>query len=140
MTTINPLTYDQIMETLPALVADCLAMDAEEVTPDMVFCNEGESIEILDLNFRCEKTFGIKSPFRLFLGSRDLLTLDEDGYLTREAIDFIGENYPFFAAKVDADGLDKWRPNDLLTHFTVEMIARFVLHAATEGQANTEAA
>ena len=66
--TTTALSYEQVMETLPAIVADCLALDLEEITPEMVFCEE--SIEFLDLSFRCEKAYGIKAPFRLFIGSR----------------------------------------------------------------------
>lgn len=140
MTTSTTLTYDLVLERLPPLVADCLGLDIEDITPEMVFCRDGDSIEILDLNFRCEKAFGIKSPFRLFLGSRDQLTLDGDGYLTDGSVTLIRENYPFFAEKMDVGGKPRWTPNDLLGHFTVEMIARFVLLAAAQQAANSQAA
>lgn len=140
MTTSIPLSYEQVMEKLPAIVANCIAIEVEDITPDMVFCHDGDSIEILDLNFRCEKAFGIKSPFRLFLGSKDQLTLDADGFLTDDSVQFIRDNYAFFAAKMAAGGQSRWTPNDLLSDFTVEMIARFVLHTAAQQPANSQAA
>ncbi len=140
MTTSTTLTYDQVLEKLPAIVAECQALEIEDVTPDLVFCQEGDSIELLDLNFRCEKAFRIKSPFRLFLGSKDHLALDAEGYLTDGSVAFIRDNYPFFVEKMEAGGQSRWTPNDLLGHFTVEMIARFVLLAAAQQAANSQAA
>jgi acyl carrier protein len=133
-------TYDEVMEKLPALVADCLALEIADVAPDLVFCSDNDSIEILDLNFRCEKAFGIKSPFRLFLGSKDVLSLDDQGRLTEASMQLIRENYPFFAAKFDAGGGTQWTPNDLLAQFTVEMIARFVVQATEQQSAGSQAA
>lgn len=138
----TPLTYEQAMLRLPQILVDCLSVDLEDVTPEAEFVGDlgGESIDLLDLNFRCEKAFDIKSPFQLFTGSRDQLTLDCDGFLTEQSIRFIDENYSFFAENLSADGSSRWKPQDLLGHFTVEMIARFVLHAAAEQAANSHAA
>lgn len=140
MTTVTTLTYDQVMAKLPAIVADCLGLDEEEITPDLVICPDKESIEILDLSFRCEKAFQIKSPFKLFLGSRDYLTLDADGNLSPESLRRIREVYPFFAAKYEAGGRMQLKPHELLEYFTVEMIARFVVQAVAEQAANSQAA
>ncbi len=140
MTVPRPWTYDEVMDKLPALVAECLGLEIDEVTPDLVFCSENDSIDLLDLNFHCEKAYGIKSPFRLFLGSKDLLSLDDAGHLTDASMRLIRDNYAFFAAKFDADGRTQWTPNDLLGHFTVEMIARFIVQAAEQQSAGSQAA
>ena len=132
MTATTALTYDHVMEKLPDIVADCLAIDRKDVTPDWVFCEAGDSIDYLDLNFRCEKTFGVKSPFKLFIGSRDELPLDGEGNFTEDAFRLIQETYPFFASKLIATGQAKFQPKDLLDHVTVDMIARFVLHAGNQ--------
>lgn len=119
------------MKQLPSIVADCLAVEIEDVVPSAGFFAElgGDSIDLLDLSFRCEKAFGIKSPFRLFHGSKDQLTLDGD-YLTAEAVQLIRDTYPFFAARLDRSGRDKLRTQDLRDLFTVDVIAQFVIHAA----------
>lgn len=132
------LTYDQVMEKLPAIVADCLAIDVEEVTPEMVFCEE--SIEFLDLNFRCEKAFGIKSPFRLLLGSRDQLVVDADGFFTDKSLQLLRRTYPFLAARIDADSKSRLKGIELLNYITVDAIAKFVVQASEQQAANAQAA
>lgn len=132
------LTYDQVMEKLPAIVADCLAIDLEEVTPDLVFSNE--SIELLDLNFRCERAYGIKSPFRLLTGSRDLLTVDADGYFTDSAMALIRQAYPFLSEKLEREGVTRLQGVEIMNHLTVEIIARIVVQASEQQVANAQAA
>lgn len=129
----NELSYDDVMQRLPTILADCLAIDPEDVTPTAGFFAElgGDSIDLLDLSFRCEKAFGIKSPFWLFHGSKDKLTLDDGEFLSAEAIRLVRETYPFFAEHLDQLERDRFRNQDLKDSFTVEAIAQFVIHAAT---------
>jgi acyl carrier protein len=132
------LTYEQVMEKLPAIVAECLAVDLEEITPELVFYED--SIDLLDLSFRCEKAYGVKAPFRLFVSGRDLLTVNDDGCLTPDALQVIRETYPFFAARYEADCRTNLKPVDLLQYFTVDMVARFVVEASVQQAANAQAA
>jgi acyl carrier protein len=140
MTTVTTLTYDQVMEKLPAIVADCLGVDLEDVVPEAGFFTTlgGDSIDLLDLNFRCEKGFTIKSPFRLWLGSRDQFTVDGEGCLTDDALQLIRTTYPFFWKAIEGGG--KLKPDDLLSYFTVDMIAKFVVHAAETQAAGSQSA
>lgn len=133
------LTYDDVMLQLPTIVADCVAVEPEDVVPTAGFYTElgGDSIDLLDLSFRCEKAFGIKSPFRLFHGSKDELTLDEGEFLSAEAIRLVRETYPFFAERLDQLGHNRFCKQDFRDLFTVDVIAHFVIHAAETSIAAT---
>lgn len=135
---MTALTYAQVMEKLPGVIAECLGLDEVEVTPDLVF--DDDSIGIFDLNFRCEKAFGIKSPFRLFVGSKGHLSLDGEGFLTDDSIQYIRDHYAFFAACMAAQGQTRWRPYEMLACCTVEVIAQFIVQAAAEQAASSQAA
>ena len=64
-------------------IAQTLSLEVDEVTPaSNLFADLGaESIDILDLSFRCEKRFGIKMEISKML-SPDDLAADETGRLT----------------------------------------------------------
>lgn len=133
MTDLCILSYDQVMEKLPLIVADCLAAEVEDVTPAAEYgALGGNSIDLLDLSFRCEKEFSIKSPFRLFVSSREQLALDGDGQLNADSLLLIRETYPFLDAKLKHLARASIQPKDLVNQLTVDDIAQFILHASSE--------
>ncbi len=56
------MSREEIYTKVQALLADSLGVDEEEVTPQAVLRDDlgAESIDFLDIQFRLEKTFGIK--------------------------------------------------------------------------------
>ncbi len=56
------ISQDEIHSRVQNVLADCLGVDEDEVTPDAkLFADLGaESIDILDVTFRLEKEFDIK--------------------------------------------------------------------------------
>ena len=59
-----PMSRDEIYSKVQAVLVDALGVDEEEVTPNAVIRDDlgAESIDFLDIMFRLEKAFGIKSP------------------------------------------------------------------------------
>lgn len=115
---IDPVILDKVQE----LVDEVLGAERDEVTPERWWDADlgGESIDLLDLGFRCERALGVRVRFQ-DLGSQDL-TVNPDGTLTREALDRLQERFPL----VDVarwEGRHFSRPLELLT---VEDIAAIV--------------
>jgi acyl carrier protein len=89
----------------------------------------GESIDVLDLSFRCEKQFGVKVSFSDF-GRPEDLELDAAGALTPAALDRIEQRYPFLRVDPIRDNPAQARLSELLT---VEAITEFVRRAIDGG-------
>jgi len=89
-----PLTSHQL-EIVRQEIAECLGVELDEVTPAANFFEDlgGESIDLLDLSFRIEKTLGIRPDFS---SVRDQLNLaaDESGSLTPESVERIRSAFP----------------------------------------------
>jgi acyl carrier protein len=90
------------------VVAETLGVDVDEVTPDSNFFSDlgGESIDLLDLGFRCQKAFGVSPQFTsLTAFSWDL---GPDGRLTDESRQRIEDAFPAIAGKLP-DGPFHWQ-------------------------------
>uniref|UniRef100_A0A7C2JZZ3 Carrier domain-containing protein n=1 Tax=Schlesneria paludicola TaxID=360056 RepID=A0A7C2JZZ3_9PLAN len=127
-------THAAIMEQLPAIIADCLGIDETDVQPESNFKFDlgGESIDELDLSFRCERAFGVNGPFQPLMqlagGPRD-----GDGCLESAHFQQFLHEFPFLAERVAATGRSRFHPDELKQFFTTAVIASFV-EAAVQRQ------
>lgn len=119
----------QLLKTVQQLVAEVLGAEPDEVTPDSLFDADlgGESIDLLDLGFRCERELKVRVRFQ-DLASQDL-TVNPDGTLTRDALNRLQERFP----RVDVgrwEGRHFARPLELLTVADVAAIVEGEQQAA----------
>lgn len=121
------MTRDEIFKKVQAVVADALAVDEAEVTPEASLQKDlgAESIDILDISFKLEQAFGIK------IGQGELVpegvtqdpTFVKDGRVTPAGIAELKARLPH----ADFSQFEKDpQVNKVLSVFTVETIVRFV--------------
>ena len=113
---------NEVLQEVRDIIADILALEPDEVGPTARFFEDlgGESIDVLDLSFRCEKAFGIKAEFQKIAAA---VKSDEAGRLTSESLETLRKNCTFLdLAAIEADPRAA-RVTELLT---VEAIARYV--------------
>jgi acyl carrier protein len=115
-----PITLLAVRE----IVADCLGIEVDEVTPNAKFFEDlqGESIDLIDLGFRFEKAFQVKASFKS-LNSEQLWGRDESGHLTASAKEAIRRALPFLdIAQFDSPS-EAFNPLGLLTaEFMYQML------------------
>ena len=123
-------TAKEIEDSVREIVAETLAVGPDEVVPSARFFEDlgGESIDLLDLSFRCEKQFGVKIPFA-DLGRLDEFPTDSDGKLTADALAHLETKYPFLDYARLREDPHLSRLTEMLT---VENITRFVQCAMAE--------
>jgi len=116
---------NEVLQEVREIVADILALELQEVTPAARFFEDlgGESIDVLELSFRCERTYGIKAEFQK-IGAA--VRSDDNGMLTAESLSSLRADYKFLdLATIEADPRAE-RVTELLT---VQAIARYVYEA-----------
>ncbi|MDB5334681.1 MAG: acpP 2 [Planctomycetaceae bacterium] len=120
----RPITMLAVRE----LIAECVGVELEEVTPTARFTDDlgGESIDVIDLAFRLEKAFHIKSPFKA-LNNDELWERDASGRLTPGAQELIRTKLPFLNIAQLESATGAFSPISLLT---TELIYQMSLHAA----------
>lgn len=118
---------DGVLDTVRRIVADVLALEVDEVQPSHRFFNDlgGESLEILETSFQCEKAFGIRLALHKALSETDL-EVDAEGVLTPRAWSNLRQAHPFLEFDRIADRSVASRLYELLT---VQAIAHFVERA-----------
>ena len=86
---------DQVFAGVREDVAECLGLEPEEITLEANFFHDlgGESIDVLDLGFRSEKRFRIRSPFQR-LTDRDAWRFNEDRTLSAESLQRLQSGFP----------------------------------------------
>jgi acyl carrier protein len=123
-----------VLEAVQEIVEEVLACEPGEAASSAGFLTDlgGESIDLLDLSFRCEKRFGVKLRLESLL-SAELTETSEGGTLTHESLRMLRERFPFLDFTRLPDAATRLQLDRLLT---VEAIADFVcLALATqEGQ------
>lgn len=121
------MTHDEIYLKVKAVIADALAVDEEDCTPDASLQRDlgAESIDFLDISFKLEQAFGIK------IGQGELVpegvTQDpkfvKDGRVTPDGIVELKKRLPhanFTAFEKDP------QVTKVLGVFTVETVVKFV--------------
>jgi acyl carrier protein len=120
-------TKDEVFEKVKLCLADALGAEEEDIMPDATLVGDlgAESIDFLDIVFRLEKAFDIKSP-RGELLPQDILTdaaYVRDGRVTDPGLAELRKRMPF------AD-LDEFAKNPVVQEFgnllTVADMCRFV--------------
>jgi Acyl carrier protein len=96
---------EEIFEGVKEALVDALAVDGEDVTPEATLLGDlgAESIDILDIIFRLEKTFGIKIDQAELIPSNLINSPEfkqDDGKLTPEGVAELRKRLPH--AKLDA--------------------------------------
>jgi acyl carrier protein len=124
-------THAAVMQELPAIIADCLGVEEAEVLPQSNFRHDlgGESIDDIDLSFRCDRAFGCKGMFQPLL----TLPVDGEGFLEPAAFQQFQSRVPALADAVANCSQSRFRPGDLIQFYTTELIAHFVLAAIPDG-------
>lgn len=87
-------TREQIQTELRNEVADCLALEPEEITEGSGFFDElgGESIDMLDLSFRCERRFGVRPGLERLLSEQEWQLID--GSLDADSLNRLASDFP----------------------------------------------
>lgn len=121
------MTTDQVLEKVQEVLVEALGVDDDEVVIEAKLEDDlgAESIDYLDIQFRLEKTFGIK------IGENELnaesVVSDprfvEDGKVTDAGMEELRNRLPH----LDLDEFDKNRAVTTLRNaFTVDTIVKFV--------------
>lgn len=121
-------TMNEVLQEVQEIVADILARELNEVTPTARFFEDlgGESIDVLELSFRCEKIYGIKAEFQK-IGTA--VRSDENGMLTPESLANLRNQYKF----LDLAGFEANPRAERVTELlTIGAIARYVHQALVE--------
>jgi acyl carrier protein len=121
------MTRDDIYNKVRTVLVDALGVDEDEVKPDAVLRDDlgAESIDYLDIQFRLEKTFGIKitkgEMFNPELANDPNFV--QAGTITPQGIAELKSRMPFAdVARLEADP----KLDNMAQLFTVDMIANFV--------------
>lgn len=125
------LTDAAIFEQVTGLVVDTLGVEPSEVSADTLFVADlgGESLDMLDLKFRCERTFGVPVRFQ-DLTAQDL-EISDDGSLTAASIQRLQERFPKLeAARWNGRAFN--RPLELLTIGDISAIVASELDAGVQ--------
>lgn len=120
------------------MIADVLALEIDEVRPEMTWSEalDGESIELLELSFRCEKRYGVRVPFQQMLDQKSL-EIDEQGVLQPSALAVLKAKYPFLDLTEFSKDPRIGRITEILT---VQTIIEFVRQCVSSGQTVPNAA
>lgn len=117
---------NEILDNVREVLVDALAVDDDEVTPQATLIGDlgAESIDILDISFKLEQTFGFKiAQGELF---PEGVTQDPDyvqeGAITDKGLGLLKERLPHFDfAALEADrSVEK-----VATIFTVDALVNF---------------
>ena len=119
---------DSIYEDIREILVDTLGLEPAEVTPSANFFNDlgGESIDVLDLTFRCEKKYGATIRFQEL--SVPNIATAPDGTLPLAALRELQERFPF----LNFEDLQSEEPKPASHLFTVDTIVRFVEHSLAQ--------
>lgn len=119
------------------IVADCLALDPEEVRPESRLFSElgADSLDYVELVFTMEKTFGVKlgRDDLSFLTNLDLTDPEvmKDGYLSPPVVERAAEWLPELK---DAEGQARVTPSDLWSLVTIQTLWLVVEKKLAEDQ------
>jgi acyl carrier protein len=117
-------SLDDVRQSVNEMIVEILALEPEEIRPDARFFADldGESIDLLELSFRCNKTYKHSVEFQKMLMA-DQLDVDPSGRLRESSLALIQEKYPFIDLTEYARDPQLDQIQDLLT---VDVLAQFV--------------
>jgi acyl carrier protein len=121
------MTRDEIYTKVSEVLAESLAVDDDEITPEATLTRDlgAESIDFLDIGFQLEQAFGFKiQPGELF---PDNVTQDpeyvQDGKVTAKGLAALQERLPHADfSKLESDP----RVTKVAEIFTVDAVVNFV--------------
>jgi acyl carrier protein len=122
---------DPLFDELREILAETMGADPDEIVPEARFFDDlgGESIDVLDLNFRCEKRYGVPVRFQ-DLFDAGAWQPAPDGGVAAEDLRRMRERFPF----LDTAAMQSARtPGDLKSLFTVGVIVETVRGAINSG-------
>jgi acyl carrier protein len=113
-----------ILERLRPLVVKVLSVEPDEVVPDAEWeaYLGGESIDLIELGFYCDKEFGVRMKFDI---AADDIIRDDRGVLTPESITRLKARFP----QLKLDGWENRRLDKALQLITIGSLAGFVQSA-----------
>ncbi|MDH5152929.1 acyl carrier protein [Kocuria palustris] len=128
-------TNTELYEKVRDCVAEALALDLDEISPESTLLDElgAESIDLLDTLFRIDRATGVKiqsDELASYVqgGIPDEEFGDEDAdVITPKGMDQLKKVMPQIAEK-DLDG--KLSPEDVMSHFTVANLTELVASRA----------
>jgi len=135
MTTNEPFSREQILAGLILDIAESLAIEPEDVSRDAFFFSGlgGESIELLDLSFRIQKRFGIRTRFQeLFEGWE----FDANGRRSAATEQKLSAAFPQIDWSNRIAAMSGDDPRDVLT---VDLIAELLFYSQTTNDERTDA-
>lgn len=76
-------------------LSTCLAVEPDDVTLETNFFYDldGESIDVLDFGFRCERRLGIRSPFTR-LTAPEAWQFDDKGQISEQSLQALHAEFP----------------------------------------------
>lgn len=109
------------------MVAECLFLEATEVSPQAKFFDDlaGESIDLLELSFHFEKAFHIRAPYKAF-DNKDLWERDESGQFTPAAQELMRRDFAYLGLEQRFAAAGSSNPRSLLT---IELMYVMLKHA-----------
>ncbi len=129
------MTKDDIYDAVHQAVAEALGLDEDEVTPDATLMDElgAESIDLLDILFRIERSIGVKiqaAELSEYVqgGIPDEEFGDEDEVITPKGLEQLKKVMP----QLDIDSLaGKLKAEQVMGHFTVQNLVTLVAEQAS---------
>jgi acyl carrier protein len=124
------ISEERVIEELKKCIAESLRIHASTITPESSLVEElgAESLDLLDINYRLEKAFGIKMARYFVLEHVEELfgegaALDQNGRLTQRGLEILKIRLSNYGATLKT-GMDLSQINALIT---VRSIARGVM-------------
>jgi len=118
------LSDEQLRSKLYDIFEDILAIDRDEIKPSSQFFSDlgGESIDMLELSFQCQKHFGIDVAFEKMFTTTELEVNDKNE-LTKETMATLKAKLPF----LDTQSFDNNPKMDHIQQLlTVEAIYQYL--------------
>lgn len=123
---------EEIFDKVQSVLIDALGVEEEEVTNEAQLVNDlgAESIDFLDIVFRCEKRFGVKIPRGEFFPGKDFfddpiyIGVAPDFSITARGIEKLQELMPWTDVRRALGDTPKLE--DVQELFTVQFLCDFI--------------
>jgi acyl carrier protein len=121
----------ELRDELYEILMEVLDLEREEIAPSSRFFQDlgGESIDLLELSFVCEKRFGVDVRFEKML-STDEIIADENGRMPADFMAMLRSRFPFLDLAAFEEDPQASQLQGLLTVGAIEGLLRQRLAAA----------